>query len=86
MCDLELIFSTGIHHYWKIMSSNYFINITGFKPEKYRCTIPECDGTNTDFSYDNLSFHNVAIQSNDSLSNIQSIFVQDENGVVGDDQ
>ena len=45
----------------------------GFKPEKYRCEIPECDGIDPEFEfYDGIFF----MESTD-----KSIFVQDGNGV-----
>ena len=49
-------------------------NIVGFKPEKYRCEIPECDGVNPEFKFYIEQF--VPESSN------QSIFVHGANGEV----
>ena len=50
------------------------MNFLGFKPEKYRCMIPECENENSTFNF--------GIEDNITESNIKSIFVSEENGEI----
>ena len=50
------------------------MTITGFKPEKYRCEIPECDGENPKFEFNNPK--GIPEPSK------QSIFVTDSTGAL----
>lgn len=52
-----------------------YVTILGFKPEKYRCEIPECDGgTNPEFKF--------YIEQFIPESSNQSIFVHEANGEI----
>ena len=60
----------------EIELSYYFstTTIVGFKPENYRCEIPECDGANPKFKF--------YVEQFVPESSIQGIFVQESNGEV----